>query len=369
MRFTAAVKPLLWAIAPAAKIAASRTTIPILSNLVIDARGDGLAIVATDLDKQLAARAEAKVERPGRITAPAHILADILRKLAPDGEVGFELADDKLTIRQGRARFALATLPAEDFPDFDRTPPTHEFTMPAAMLGALIADTAYAISTEETRYYLNGIFLEASAEPPILRAVATDGHRLALRDVALPAGAAGAPAVIVPRLACVEIARLIGGVAEGGEVKVALSTVQIRVEAGDVALSSRLIDGTFPEYRRVIPANATKVALNRDAFAAAIERVSIVSSAHGGTVKLSFADRALTLSTANPDAGSASETIDLDIDVEPIEIGFAAKYLLDTLGPLPNPTLTIELDSPGSPTLFRDLSLPDQIAVVMPLRV
>ncbi|MGA2491882.1 MAG: DNA polymerase III subunit beta [Roseiarcus sp.] len=369
MRFVASVKPLLAALAPAAKIAPTRATIPILANVKIIALDGGITFIANDLDKALSARAEAKVEREGVVTAPAHTLTDILRKFAPDGEASIELTDGALVVRSGRSRFTLPTLPAEDFPDFDQTPATHEFTMPAAALTALIDSVSYAISTEETRYYLNGIFLEASADPERLRAVATNGHVLALRDVALPAGAAGMPGIIVPRLACVEIGRLCAGVAEGGEVKVALSSAKLRVKASDVALSSRLIDGTFPEYRRVIPANPNAVALDRDAFAAAIERVSVVSDVRGRAVKLSFADRALTLTTTNPDSGSARDEIDLESDAPAIEIGFSARYLLDTLGPLPNPTLTIDLDSAGSPTVFRDRYRPDQLAVIMPVRV
>jgi DNA polymerase-3 subunit beta len=369
MRFSALVKPLLAALAPAAKIAPARSTIPILANLKIVVSDGAVTFVANDLDMALSARAAAKVEAEGAVTAPAHILADILRKFAPDAEVGFDWADDRLSIRSGRARFSLATLPAEDFPDFAAEPPTCEFAMPAALLGALIADVAYAISTEETRYYLNGIFLEASAEPARLRAVATDGHRLALRDVALPAGAAAMPSVIVPRAACVEIGRLAGAVESGGEIKLGVSAAKIRVEAGAIALTSKLVDGTFPEYRRVVPSNPNAVALDRDAFAAAIERVSIISDGRGGAVKLAFADRALTLSTVSPDSGSARESIDLDSDAPTMEIGFSARYLLDTLGPLPNPRLTIDLDNPSSPTVFRDPGLPDQIAVIMPVRV
>jgi len=369
MRFVAPVKPLLAALAPAAKIAPAKSTIPILANVRIEARDGGVTFVANDLDMALSARAEAKVEREGAVTAPAHILADILRKLAPDGEVSFELTDAALAIRSGRARFTLQTLPADDFPDFAPSPPSHEFTMPADALVALIEGVSYAISTEETRYYLNGIFLEANAAPERLRAVATNGHMLALRDVALPAGAAGMPAIIIPRLACVEIARLAGGAEAGGVVKVGVSTSKIRVEAGATTLTSKLIDGTFPEYRRVIPTNPNAVALQREDLAAAIERVSIVSNSRSGAVKLSFADRELTLSTTNPDSGSASEAIDLDSDAPAIEIGFSARYLLDTLAAIPGAKLTIDLADPASPTLFRDASQPDHIGVIMPVRV
>jgi len=368
MKFTAPVKPLLAALAPAAKIAPARASIPILANLLIDAGADSVAFIANDLDMALTARAAAKVGEPGRITAPARTLADMLRKFAPDGEASFELTDANLAVRCGRARFTLPTLPADDFPDFDQTPATHEFSLPAADLIALIDSVAYAISTAETRYYLGGVFLETNAEPDRLRAVATNGHMLALRDVALPAGAAGVPAVIIPRLACVEIGRLCAGVEAGGAVKVSLSTAKIRVETGATALTSKLIDGTFPEYRRVIPTNPHAVALNREDFAAAIERVSTVSDVRGHAVKLAFADRTLRLTTTNPDSGSARDEIDLESDAPALEIDFSARYLLDTLGALPGPTLTVDLNDPASPTVFRDAAQPSQLGVIMPVR-
>ena len=367
MKFSAPVKPLLAALAPAAKIAPSKSTIPILANVLIEADGEGIVFVANDLDMAVRSRCAARVAAPGRATVAAHILLDILRKLDGAGEAALELTDKGLSLRSGRARFALATLPAEDFPAFDAQPLPQGFSASAKTIAAMLADVAHAISTEETRYYLGGVFVHHAEESDALRFVATDGHRLAQIDKEAPDGVAGMPGVIAPRRACAEIARLCAGA--DGEARLSLSPAQLRVELGDVVLTTKLIDGTFPDYRRVVPANPHRLTLARAALAAAVDRVATISSERGRAVKLGVGDGLLTISVANPDAGSAAEEIECDWPHAPIEIGFNAAYLLEALATLSGESVAFELDTPGSPAVLRDPARAGHLIVLMPLRV
>ena len=365
MRFTAPVKPLLAALAPCAKIAPASASIPILGNVLIEA-GDGIAFVGNDLDKTMRAETAAVVSAAGRTTAAAHLLLDILRKLNPEADVAFEQDDKGLVIRSGRARFTLQTLNPDDFPVFDEAAFPHVFTLPASAFAAMFADVAHAISTEETRYYLNGVFLHA-APPTSLRMVATDGHRLARRDYPLPDGAAGIPGMIVPRAACVEMARLAG--AYSGDARISASSNRLRAAFGPVTLTTKLVDGTFPDYMRVIPHHEMALTLDREALARAVDRVSVIASERGRAVKFSIADAAVALSTTSPDAGSANEEIESDWRAAPIEIGFNARYLLEALATLVGDRAAFDLGDPNAPAILRDPARSDLLIVLMPLRV
>jgi DNA polymerase-3 subunit beta len=372
MRLTIEKPGLARALAHVASVVERRNTIPILSNVLLSAADNELKLTATDLDMEIVETAAARTKGEGATTVPAHMFYDIVRKLPEGADV--ELAKDgeqgRLTITSGPAQFSLQTLPADDFPALSVDDLGHSFSIPAGDLKKLIDKTRFAISTEETRYYLNGIYLHAtqSGGKPMLRAVATDGHRLAQVELPLPSGAKGMPGVIVPRKTVIELARL---VEDGeGEVRVELSPAKIRVSTGRVVLTSKLIDGTFPDYQRVIPqSNDKTMEVDNTAFAQAVDRVSTLSSDKGRAVKLSISDGKLTLSVNNPDSGSATEELPIEYGNDPLEIGFNARYLLDISGQLESGTAEFRLADPGSPTMVRDGKDQSALYVIMPMRV
>jgi DNA polymerase-3 subunit beta len=354
------------------RVVERRNTIPILSNVLLQADGRFLTLKATDLDLEITERLAADVGQAGATTLPAHILYDIVRKLPDGAQVSLETSGEggQLQLRSGRSRFLLQSLPESDFPDLTAGELSHDFTLAASDLKKLIDKTQFAISNEETRYYLNGVFLHAADVEGhlMLRAVATDGHRLARVDVPAPKGAAGMPGVIVPRKAVAEVQKLLDDPAK--EIRVEISTAKARFTFGDVVLTSKLIDGTFPDYARVIPSgNDKRLIVDRAPFAAAVDRVSTISSERGRAVKLAVSEGKLTLSVTNPDSGSAFEELDVDYDSTPMDIGFNARYLLDITEQLDSDTALFKLADPGSPTLVQDQDGASALYVLMPMRV
>ncbi|MEX2035413.1 MAG: DNA polymerase III subunit beta, partial [Xanthobacteraceae bacterium] len=339
------------------RVVERRNTIPILANVLVRAEKAALHLKATDLDLEVVESIPAEVAPAGSTTVPAHMFYEIVRKLPEGSQVVLESSSDRavLAIRAGRSRFTLQTLPESDFPDLTAGDMTHKFTLAAADLKRLIDKTQFAISTEETRYYLNGIYLHAagSGKSATLRAVATDGHRLAQIDLPVPAGAAGMPGIIVPRKTVTEVQRLIED--SQAEVAVELSSTKIRFSIGDVVLTSKLIDGTFPDYGRVIPTgNDKELTVDKKDFEAAVDRVSTVSSERGRAVKLSLSSGKLILSVTNPDSGSATEELEVEYDGDPLDIGFNSRYLLDIAAQLDGEVAVLRLADPGSPTLIQD---------------
>jgi DNA polymerase III subunit beta len=372
MQVTVERSALLKSLGHVHRVVERRNTIPILSNVLIRASGGTLGLKATDLDLEVTESLPADVTQPGATTVPAHMIYDIVRKLPDGAQVSLETTGDtgQMQIRSGRSRFTLQTLPESDFPDLAAGDMTHRFHLPAQELRRLIEKTQFAISTEETRYYLNGIYLHTAENDagPVMRAVATDGHRLARVETAAPAGSAGMPGVIVPRKAVAEIIKLVE--TAGDEVGLELSPAKIRITFESVVLTSKLIDGTFPDYQRVIPANNDKTLIvERGDFAAAVDRVSTISSERGRAVKLAVSDGQLTLSVTNPESGSAVEELQADYSAAPIEIGFNARYLLDITEQLDSDTATFKLADAGSPTLVQDREGASALYVLMPMRV
>jgi len=371
MKVTVERSTLLKSLGHVHRVVERRNTIPILSNLLLSADEAGLKLKATDLDIEVVETIAAEVPESGATTVPAHTFYDIVRKLPDGSQVSLETTGETgLVLRSGRSRFQLQTLPESDFPDITAGEMPHRFTLPAGELKRLIDKTQFAISTEETRYYLNGIYLHTIEVDgrSLLRAVATDGHRLARVDTAAPAGAAGMPGVIVPRKAVAEIQKLL----EDGEaqVTVELSATKIRIAAADVVLTSKLIDGTFPDYQRVIPSgNDKRLTVDKGGFAASVDRVSTISSERGRAVKLSMADGRMTLSVTNPDSGSATEEIEVEYDASPLDIGFNARYLMDIAQQLDGDTALLKLADPGSPTVIQDSEGASALYVLMPMRV
>ena len=354
------------------RVVERRNTIPILANVLLQAASGRLQLKATDLDLEVTESVAADVGQAGATTLPAHVLYDIVRKLPEGAQVSLESSGEagQLLLRSGRSRFNLQSLPESDFPDLNAGDLSHRFTLPAGDLKKLIDKTQFAISTEETRYYLNGIYVHTTEVDGhvMLRAVATDGHRLARVEIPAPTGSAGMPGVIVPRKAVAEVQKLVDDV--NAEVSIELSTTKIRFTFGDVVLTSKLIDGTFPDYARVIPANNDKRLIIECApFAAAVDRVSTISSERGRAVKLSLTDGRLTLSVTNPDSGSAMEELEVDYDAGSLDIGFNARYLLDITSQLDSDTALFRLADPGSPTVIQDRDGAAALYVLMPMRV
>jgi len=372
MKVTMERAALLKALGHVHRIVERRNTIPILANILIEAAEGRLTLKSTDLDLEATETAPAEVGQAGSTTVAAHVLFDIVRKLPEGAQVSLETTGQtgQMTLRSGRSRFQLQSLPASDFPDLTAGEFSHRFSVPAVELKRLIDNTQFAISSEETRYYLNGIFFHTVevGGATVLRAVATDGHRLARVETAAPNGAAGMPGVIAPRKAVSEIQKLLEDLSQ--EVEVEISPTKARFRFGDVVLTTKLIDGTFPDYARVIPVNNDKrLVVDRDTFRNAVDRVSTLSSERGRAIKLQIADQKITLSVNNPDSGSANEEIEADYDAPPIDIGFNARYLLDILGQLASDTALVKMSDAGSPTILQDRDGAAALYVLMPLRV
>jgi DNA polymerase-3 subunit beta len=346
-----------------------RNTIPILSNVLIEASEDGLKLMATDLDLQIVEQIAAAVETPGATTVSAHTLFDIARKLPEGSQVQLTAAEGKMQVVAGRARFNLQTLPREDFPVIAEGELPTRFDLPAETLKQIIDKTRFAISTEETRYYLNGIFLHVSDDAtPVLKAAATDGHRLARVTVTRPDGAEGMPDVIIPRKCVGELRKLLDEV--DGSVEVSLSPTKIRFGLGTAILTSKLIDGTFPDYSRVIPtANDKLLKIDPRSFEEGVDRVATIASEKTRAVKMALDRDKITLSVTSPENGTAAEEVPGDYASQSFEIGFNARYLLDILGQIDGDTVEVHLADAAAPTLIRENDAAPALYVLMPMRV
>lgn len=354
------------------RVVERRNTYPILANVLIKASEGSLELRATDLDIEVTESVPAMVETPGTTTIPAHTLYEIVRKLADGAEVHLETGEnDQMLITSARSRFHLACLAPDGFPDLKSGNFSHQFSMSAPVLRELIERTQFAISSEETRYYLNGIYFHALEEggTALLRAVATDGHRLARAEAEAPEGTAGMPGIIVPRKTVTEVQKLLDGSED--EVSVEVSDTKIRFNLGTVVLLSKLIEGTFPDYDRVTPKdNDKRMAVDRQTFAAAVDRVSTIASERGGkAVKLALSDGQLELSVTNPDHGTASEELAVEFESAGFEIGFNARYLLDIIGQIRSDDAIFMFNDAGSPTLVRENGNDRALYVLMPMRV
>jgi len=372
MKFSIERSALLKAMGQAQSVVERRNTIPILANVLIEADGNAVSFRATDLDIEVVDKALANVERAGASTVAAHTLHEIVRKL-PDGS-NVELTDDgasgRLEVRAGRSSFSLATLPREDFPVMASSEYACNFTAPAPVLRRLFDKSKFAISTEETRYYLNGVYMHAADGSPgrVLRCVATDGHRLARVDAPLPEGAEDMPGVIVPKKTVGELRKLLDD--DDMQIAVSVSETKVRFATPEIMLTSKVIDGTFPDYTRVIPVgNTRKLEVDAAEFAHAVDRVSTVSSERSRAVKLSLEQDRLMLSVNAPDSGAAEEELGVAYSDDRLEIGFNAKYLLEIAGQVDRENAVFMFNSAGDPTLMREGNDESAVYVVMPMRV
>jgi DNA polymerase-3 subunit beta len=372
MKVTVERVELLRSLSHVHRVVERRNTIPILANVLIRAERSELGFKATDLDLEITEEVPAEVAVGGATTVPAHMFYEIVRKLPEGAQISLEASSDRavLAVRAGRSRFTLQTLPESDFPDLSAGDLTHKFVLAASDLKRLIEKTEFAISTEETRYYLNGVYLHTvgAANAAMLRGVATDGHRLAQAEIAAPAGSDGMPGIIVPRKTVGEVQRLIEDA--DGEVTIELSHAKIRFTVGKVLLTSKLIDGTFPDYARVIPlGNEKRLEVEKHEFEQAVDRVSTVASERGRAVKLSLSAGRLVLSVTNPDSGSATEELEVAYDADPLDIGFNSRYLLDIAAQIEGDVAVLKLADAGSPTLIQDKNATGALYVLMPMRV
>jgi DNA polymerase III subunit beta len=372
MKLTIERAALLKALSHVQSVVERRTTIPILSNVLLRAEARSLALSATDMDLEIIERVPSQIEREGRTTVPAHTFYDIVRKLREGSQIELEASGERnsMVLRSGRSIFALQSLPPEDYPILASGELPHNFLLPAADLRTLIDRTRFAISTEETRYYLNGIYLHSTKNEgvPVIRVVATDGHRLARVEMLLPEGAAEMPGIIIPRKTVLELRRLVEESQE--EVQIGLSDTKIRFAVGPATLTSKLIDGTFPDYDRVIPSGNDKILeVDCKSFAEAVDRVSTISSEKSRAVKLAIENGVLVVSATSPENGTAEEELEARYLASPLEIGFNSRYLLDIAEQIQGDGAQFVMSDAGSPTIVRDSADASALYVLMPMRV
>jgi len=378
MKVTVERNTLLAALGRAKAVVERRNSIPILGNILIRA-GKDLRFQSTDMDMAINETIPANIEAQGAATVAAHGLHDIVKEMPKGSEVEIETAttangEEKLLVRSGRTLFTLPCLPVDDYPKLATVDMSCRFTLEAAELCSLIKPVRHAISTEETRYYLNGIFLHVTTPREFdgmnikaLRAVATDGHRLAQADVQLPAGAADMPDSIIPTKAVGIIYGLAGK--HDGKIKVKTSETRISFTFGPVTFLSKLVDGTYPDVQRVIPTeNGLHMTADRKQLAAVVKRVSRANG-FWPSVKWTLEPNSLTISTSSPEGGEANEEVEVVYQGRPFEIGFNARYLTDTLGAMAGPEAEFAMADAAGPAVIRDPANASVLHVLMPLRV
>lgn len=367
--------PLLRVLGHLQGVVERRSTIPILSNLLMVAEDDTLALSSTDMDIELVVSLPSAVDKPGRLTAGASALHDIVRKLRDGSQIDLE-QDEKnlrLAVRSGRSVFNIPTLPHEDYPKMSAGDLPHSFSVPAGDLRRLIDATRFAISTEETRYYLNGIYLHPAVNDErvgVLRAVTTDGHRMARFDLPLPDGAREMQGVIVPRKTVTELRKLIDGAGKDDEVVIRASDTKIEFKTGSATMVSKVIDGTFPDYSRVIPLGNDKIiGVARKDVSEAVDRVAIIETGRSRSVKFDFTAGSLELSAMNSEMGAAVEGVDVRYTGAQLHVGFNARYFLDIAGQIAGDEIEFRLADGGSPAVVVDPADKAALYVLMPVRM
>lgn len=373
MKFSIDRSDLLRSLSHVHSVVERRNTIPILANVLLKAENGILSLITTDMDLEIIESVAATIETEGATTVPAHTLYDIIKKL-PDGsrvDINQNSGENLIEVKSGRSKFKLGALPIADFPHMSKEDDAaNKFAISAADLRTLIDKTRFAISTEETRYYLNGIYVHVTESNGVnvLCAVATDGHRLAKFEMPLPEGADGMAGVIIPRKAIAEIRKLID---EAGDViNISLSGSKITIAFDHIVLTSKLIDGTFPDYTKVIPQNNNKILeVDPSAFASAVDRVSTISTEKSRAIKIVINGQTMTLSANSPDSGSAKEELEVSFDSEDLEIGFNSAYLMDVTRQIEGNGCRMILSDSASPTIIQDTSDPSSLYVLMPMRV
>lgn len=343
-----------------------RQTMPILANMLLVARGGVLSVTATDLEVELVASAELDIEQEGEITIPGRKLLDICRALPEGAKVSLSVLADKATVRSGRSRFTLSTLPAAEFPTIDELNVQQKLRLSQSKLRGLLDKTHFSMAQQDVRYYLNGLLLEVDGGS--LRAVATDGHRLALSEVQMQDEISGKGVqVIVPRKGVLELQRLLGG---EGEVQLSIGSNHVRVELAGIRFTSKLIDGRFPEYGRVIPQQSPHlVVADRQVLKAALQRTAILSNEKYRGIRLEVKGGSLKVQAHNPEQEEAEEEVEVSYDGDELEIGFNVNYLLDALGAVEGEQVNIGLGDSNSSCVISETEDARSKYVVMPMRL
>jgi DNA polymerase-3 subunit beta len=343
-----------------------RQTMPILANVLLSAKSGRLSVTATDLEVELVATSDVDVQRAGEVTLPGRKLLDICRAL-PDGvEITLTLEAERMTVRARKSRFTLSTLPASEFPTVEEINAQQTLRVPQKDFKRLLEQTHFSMAQQDVRYYLNGLLLETSAKS--LRTVATDGHRLALCEVDLPEGAKSGQQVIVPRKGVLELQRILGN--EDQTLEIAIGTNHVRVQIGDIRFTSKLIDGRFPEYGRVIPNNPPRlVTAVREDLRQALQRAAILSNEKYRGIRFAVKPNLLTIQSHNPEQEEAEEQVEVTYEGEEIEIGFNVNYLMDALAAIDGPEVQIGLTDGNSSCLIRSGTESTSRFVVMPMRL
>lgn len=343
-----------------------RQTMPILANILLSAKGGRLAVTATDLEVELVATSEVDVQRNGEITVPGRKLLDICRALPEGAEMTLTLEGERMLVRARRSRFTLSTLPASEFPSVDEIDAQQSLKVPQKDFKRLLEKTHFSMAQQDVRYYLNGLLLETSAKS--LRSVATDGHRLALCDVDLPEGAKSGQQVIVPRKGVLELQRILGN--EDQILEIGIGNNHVRVQIGDIRFTSKLIDGRFPEYGRVIPVTPPRVVTAvREDLRQALQRAAILSNEKYRGIRFVLKPNQLTIQSHNPEQEEAEEEVEVAYEGEDLEIGFNVNYLLDALAAVEGSEVEVGLTDGNSSCLIRSASDPGARFVVMPMRL
>jgi DNA polymerase III subunit beta len=365
MKVSATREHLLEALQSVIGVVERRQTMPILSNVLLSARDNRLRVTGTDLEVELVAAAEVSVQQPGDITVPGRKLLDIVRTLPEKSQVTATREGERVVLRGGRSRFTLSSLPAAEFPVIDEINAQHTVSIRAQDCRRLIDKTHFAMAQQDVRYYLNGTLLESNGQ--VLRAVATDGHRLSWCEVPLGGAARELQQIILPRKGVLELQRLLDG---EGEIEMAIGTNHVRVQIGEVRFTSKLIDGKFPEYSRVIPNDPPRIMLaDRDILRAALQRTAILSNEKYRGVRLTFAPGLLTVQAHNPEQEEAEDQVEVGFSGEEIEIGFNVSYLLDALAAVDTEQVEVGLTDANSSCLIRAPGNVSVKYVVMPMRL
>ena len=365
MKLTASRETLLQPLQAVIGVVERRQTMPILANVLLVAKDGQVAVTATDLEVELVANAEVEVEAAGEVTVPGRKLLDICRALPESAEVSVSLGGEKLTLKSGRSRFSLMTLPAAEFPTVEEISPEQSVSISQATLQKLLDKTHFSMAQQDVRYYLNGLLLETGKKH--LRAVATDGHRLALCEVKLDQKELPEQQVIVPRKGVLELQRLMGN---DGELEILLGSNHVRIQLEGIRFTSKLIDGRFPEYERVIPQDTSnQLTTNREAFRGALQRTAILSNEKYRGIRLIIKEGALLLQAHNPEQEEAEEEIEISYGGDDIEIGFNVNYLLDALGAIESEEVALAVVDGNSSCLLREPGNDESKFVVMPMRL
>ncbi|MDH4254678.1 MAG: DNA polymerase III subunit beta [Gammaproteobacteria bacterium] len=365
MKFSAGREALLKPLQAVIGVVERRQTMPILANVLLVARGDQLAITATDLEVELVASAEVSVEAGGEVTVPGRKLLDICRALPDGAEVAIAQSGDKVSIKSGRSKFTLATLPAAEFPTVEDINAGQRIELPQGSLARLIEKTHFSMAQQDVRYYLNGLLIETASKH--IRAVATDGHRLALCQVELDGGKMPEKQVIVPRKGVLELQRLMSG---EGKLGLELGSNHIRIQLEGIRFTSKLIDGRFPEYERVIPKDtANELTADRQVLRGALQRTAILSNEKYRGIRLVLRSGSMLLQAHNPEQEEAEEEVEIQYEGSDIEIGFNVNYLLDALGAIESDEVTLSVVDANSSCLLREPGNDNGKYVVMPMRL